>query len=86
MTYETIEFADPFKACTTCGKQVTAVLLVGTGQARNRCDGKWMGHIGYTDTCPSWSPVDGCLCLEHLGYVPHLPAPSAASASAEPDA
>jgi hypothetical protein len=30
------------------------------------------GHIGdYDDLCPSWSPVDGCLCAEYLGHVPH---------------
>lgn len=68
-TYNTIEFADPFKRCDVCHERVTGVLLV---------DGPWPNlpchHAGYTDTCPSWSPVDGCSCLEFFGYVPHRPA------------
>lgn len=68
-TYNAIEFADPYKVCDVCGKQVTGVLCVTKGRWPNLpCE-----HIGYTDTCPSWGPVDGCQCLEHLGFVPHNP-------------
>ncbi len=57
------EFADPYKTCDECGGWIT-----GT-------DGKRLTPCGqeatYTDQCPSWGPVDGCSCLDHLGHVPH---------------
>ena len=28
-------------------------------------------RAGVTSVCPSWSPVDGCQCKEHLGRVDH---------------
>lgn len=27
-------------------------------------------HRGYGDVCPSWSPVDGCVCAKY-GYPEH---------------
>ena len=57
------EFADPFLACATCGGRV-----------------RWRDHLtnmpcehqaDFNSVCPSWSPVDGCLCQEQLGSVNH---------------
>jgi hypothetical protein len=62
-----IHFADPFKQCKVCLKRVTGVTVVDVGAWPNLpC-----GHVGYDDSCPSWSPVDGCTCEKSLGYMPH---------------
>ena len=66
-TYNTIDFADPFKVCEVCGEWVTGVLCVTRGPWPNLpCE-----HVGYRDVCPSWGPVDGCSCQKSLGHVPH---------------
>jgi hypothetical protein len=70
-THVHIEFANPFLVCDRCGVSVPAF------HDRERCgcdDPAWnipCGHIGVHSVCPSWGPVDGCLCLEILGHVPH---------------
>jgi hypothetical protein len=65
-TYNTIDFADLYKRCTKCGRQVTGVLCItGKPWPNIPCE-----HVGYEDTCPSWSPVDGCRC-ETPCEVPH---------------
>jgi hypothetical protein len=68
-THLVITPANPFLACATCGKRAEAF----------RCGCEESGPVnlpywhrgGYDDLCPSWSPVDGCRCLEYLGFVPH---------------
>lgn len=68
-TFNVIRFADPYKTCDACGQRITGV-LDGTRHPTNvPCEHR----AGYTDRCPSWSPVDGCLCAEHLGEIPHAP-------------
>lgn len=64
MSAERIDFADPYKVCLTCKGWVTGV------QAKHRTNIP-CGHVGYESVCPSWGPMDGCSCMEHLGYVPH---------------
>lgn len=74
-TYTTTTPANPYLACSICGKRVTHWLDKPGPLTNEPC-----GHQGdYTDTCPSWSPVDGCRCVEHLGERPagHLPDPEA---------
>lgn len=73
-TYNAIRFADPYKMCDYCGAWITGVLdapgpiiLVPCGHRAN-----------YTDQCPSWGPVDGCACVEHLGHKPHGEPPQVA--------
>lgn len=58
-------FANPFILCTYlhCGKRVTNVIYPGGFNVP-------CGHVGSVDTCPSWGPVDGCVCR-----VPHRSAP-----------
>lgn len=60
------EFANPYLTCDRCRARVSAKfgLNEGFGEARNLpC-----GHVaGVTSRCPSWSPVDGCGCITHLG-------------------
>lgn len=71
-THLTITPASPFLACGTCGKRAEAFHddrcgCDETGPVNMPC-----GDRGeYSDLCPSWSPVDGCQCLAHLGRVPH---------------
>lgn len=48
-------FANPHILCTTCQQQVTNV--TSPGLVNTPC-----GHTGTDDVCPSWSPVDGCIC------------------------
>lgn len=56
------KFANPFLACAGCGKQVTH-----RDDVNRPC-----GHkASFESVCPSWSPVDGCRCQEHLGHVSH---------------
>ncbi len=67
-TYNSIDFADPYKLCNSCGEWITGVLDMPIGPLivlpceHNR---------GYSDECPSWSPVDGCQCWEFLGRCAH---------------
>lgn len=69
-TYNRIDFADPYKVCNECGGWVDGVLDVPDGRDLTvPCE----HDRGYSDVCPSWGPVDGCQCAEHLGYVPHKP-------------
>lgn len=52
-------FANPYLLCPECEQRVTNTRF-GDGPEQNLpC-----GHRtqGYRDTCPSWSPVDGCRC------------------------
>ena len=56
-------FANPFLACEVCGKRV---------RTRPALWNEPCGHAApMNSVCPSWSPVDGCQCLEHLGKVEH---------------
>lgn len=72
-THVHITFADPYLTCDRCKAWVTG--WHDPDQCGCRNDG-WenlpCGHqAGATSACPSWSPVDGCNCLDHLGHVPH---------------
>lgn len=68
-TFTTEQFADPHLVCTECGRHVEGY-VVAPGHPEDMenwpCRHKWMANL-----CPSWSPVDGCQCLEHLGAVGH---------------
>lgn len=57
-TWNTIEFADPYKRCRQCGGWVTGVLDKPGPIVVVPCE----HEAGYQDLCPSWSPVDGCTC------------------------
>ena len=72
-THVITTFANPFLRCDECGQSVEGVVaLVGNPTGCNHiCDNVPCGHRGSTSSCPSWSPVDGCRCQEHLGHVPH---------------
>lgn len=60
-------FADPYKTCRDCGGWVTGVLDRPGPFVVLPC----RHQSGYVNVCPSWSPVDGCRCLETLGSVRH---------------
>lgn len=63
-----ISFANPFLICDECGQPVARF----HDPDRCGCESKPLcndpcEHLGFTSTCPSWGPVDGCRCPEHLG-------------------
>lgn len=73
-THLTITPANPYLVCGQCGTRVEEFHDDRCGCSES--DGPlWLmpcDHRGdYRDLCPSWNPVDGCCCLEHLGQVPH---------------
>ena len=64
--------ANPFLACSTCGKRAEQFHDDRCGCTIERPVNFPCGHEGgYDDLCPSWGPVDGCTCLEVLGRVDH---------------
>lgn len=72
-TYARITPACPYLACGECHARVE-FWLDRPGPHRNEPCGH---EAEMVDTCPSWSPVDGCRCVEHLRARPvgHLPDP-----------
>lgn len=83
-THVSSAFANPYLACDQCRARVTE------WHVPHRCgcdESGWQnrpcGHqASVTSVCPSWGPVDGCRCMDHLGHVPHGPA--AATERAKP--
>lgn len=71
-THNTIDFADPYKQCVRCGGWITGILDAPGPIILVPCE----HQSDYRDVCPSWGPVDGCRCAEHLGSVDH-PVPPA---------
>lgn len=66
------QLANPFLRCEDCGERVERFSHLGSGQGP--AQNEPCGHAsGYTSVCPSWGPVDGCQCVEHLGHVDHEP-------------
>lgn len=79
-THVFVEFANPFLVCDECRRPVP----VWHNPDKCGCDPGTFGPFwnepcghkaGVTSVCPSWSPVDGCLCHEQPGTVEHAPAP-----------
>lgn len=77
-THVYVAFANPFLVCDLCLKPVRA----WHDPDKCGCDARAWNEpcgchdFGVRDTCPSWSPVDGCQCQAHLGTVQHAPAPN----------
>lgn len=76
-THVHVAFANPFLVCTTCRRPVPA----WHDPDKCGCDAHAWNvpcehSIGVRDTCPSWSPVDGCRCVEVFGDVDHDPNPT----------
>lgn len=76
-TWNATTFADPYKVCEHCGQWITGVLDKPGPLILVPCE----HESDYRDVCPSWGPVDGCSCVEHLGRrghsTPPAPAPGA---------
>lgn len=73
-----ITFANPHLVCDLCRKPVPS----WHNNTACGCDEESWNNpcehpVGVTSVCPSWSPVDGCQCLEHLGRIDHPAAPVA---------
>jgi hypothetical protein len=83
-THVYVGFANPFLVCDRCRQPVQR------WHNNDKCGctaGCWLGPCGHTaeavSVCPSWDPVDGCLCQEFLGKVDHgLSTAAGASAQA----
>lgn len=65
-------FANPYLTCGECHQRATGF------HQYEQCgcqSGNWLlphRHDASADSvCPSWGPVDGCLCQEFLGQVSH---------------
>ena len=71
-THVFVEFANPYLRCDQCGGWVTGF----HDPYKCGCDTYTTNvpcccRSGSTSACPSWSPVDGCWCLDALGAVDH---------------
>lgn len=76
-THVHVSFANPYLVCDQCGEFVprwhnpAACGCDGTGWRNEPC-----GHQAEASSCcPSWGPVDGCLCQQMFGAVAH-PSPA----------
>ena len=76
-THVYITFADPYLTCDRCHAWVES----WHDDTRCGCDSTFWNapcgceRAGVTTVCPSWGPVDGCQCMEHLGRVEHAEPP-----------
>jgi hypothetical protein len=67
-----ITFANPYLVCGQCGQFAPR----WHDNAKCGCDASfWNEPCGHkadiNSVCPSWSPVDGCICAAVLGTVEH---------------
>jgi len=64
-----VYLTNPFMFCTTCAVNVTGYIL----PTEHEHDFMLIpcGHTGSVSSCPTWSPVDGCQCIDHLGKRDH---------------
>lgn len=64
-THVLVGFANPYLFCDTCKVKVT----YWHDPDRCGCDLEAFNHpcnhsLGVTSKCPTWSPVDGCICTD----------------------
>jgi hypothetical protein len=62
-THVLVGFANPFLKCDKCKVKVP----YWHNPERCGCDASYYNHPcthtdGVTSSCPSWTPVDGCIC------------------------
>lgn len=69
-THTVVRFANPYIRCNQCGRRVEGYIVAPEHEvdwANYPCE-----HFAdHASICLSWSPADGCNCLEHLGKVDH---------------
>lgn len=73
-THVITEFADPYLKCNICRRPARGFVSMEGQVPECQHTGHLTpcGHMAMvTSDCPSWSPVDGCRCMEHLGHIPH---------------
>lgn len=56
-------YANPYVACEQCGCRTVDRVVNANLPCGHRAD--------FASVCPSWSPVDGCQCMEILGSRDH---------------
>lgn len=64
-THVLVGYANPFLVCAECRKKVP----YWHDPDRCGCNGEWYLHpcehkADIISTCPSWNPVEGCICTE----------------------
>lgn len=71
-THVFVAFANPHLVCDLCHKPAPR------WHNNTECgctEESWLDPCSHNteavSVCPSWSPVDGCQCQEHLGRVDH---------------
>lgn len=74
-----VNFANPFLVCDTCRQPAIGYHSPSVCHCHTRGWSNWWNvpcehNDGVHSVCPTWGPVDGCQCLNRLGYVPHPPA------------
>lgn len=72
-THVITKLANPYLRCNVCAGPASEIVAV-EGQVpgcNHQGENVLCGHPSSTSICPSWGPVDGCRCQEHLGHVPH---------------
>lgn len=73
-THVFVSFANPFLVCDLCRQPVPRWHNNDKCGCAEECWNEPCSHnAGVTSVCPSWSPVDGCLCREVLGPAGHAP-------------
>lgn len=73
-THTIIEFANPFMRCEVCHNKVTGYIdpLQQVQACTHRGELIPCRHnTGVNSVCPSWSPVDGCRCVQFFGKLYH---------------
>lgn len=71
-THVYVTFANPYLICDLCRAWVTRWHNNDKCVCPEEC---WLEPCSHNaeavSACPSWSPVDGCQCQQHLGRVDH---------------
>ncbi|MFM9590768.1 hypothetical protein ACKI16_29700 [Streptomyces scabiei] len=76
-THAYIPFANPYLQCTQCGAWLTGFHEPETcGCTTFETNVPCCCRAGIRSACPSWSPVEGCLCAESFGHVDHSAPPT----------
>jgi hypothetical protein len=76
-THVYTDLANPYLVCQLCRQPVPRWHNNNACGCDAPCWNEPCTHnAGITSVCPSWSPVDGCLCQEHLGAVDHAQPPT----------
>lgn len=70
--HTTVRFANPYLVCGQCGHPTPSWHDPSACGCTGAIANQPCGHAaGVLSLCLSWSPVDGCRCLQQLGSIRH---------------